>query len=75
MPYVASVMSNIERIIGRFEQFMETSIENQKQNLDDHKMIMISLDSLKAFKFKVIGASAIISFLTTLLIRNIYRGS
>lgn len=66
---LAGVMSDLERILGRFEQFMSDTQDKMRTNAADHQRIIDALDDLKAFKFKVMGASALISAVMTFVIK------
>jgi hypothetical protein len=57
------ITSNIERLLGRLEQFMNTSEKEFERNVSDHAEIKKTLDDLKAFKVKVIAYSAVFSLL------------
>ena len=56
-------MGNIDRLLGKLEQFMESAKTDFAQNAADHKEICLALDDLKAFKWKVIGVSLVVSVL------------
>lgn len=59
-------MSNVERILGRLEEF---KLQTQR----DLSEIKKDLKSINQFRWKVVGAASAISFLTTIAIQLFFN--
>lgn len=59
-------MSSVDRLLGRLEQFMKMASVEFANNSKDHKDIREAIEGLNAFKWKVLGGSAVLTILISL---------
>lgn len=62
-------MSETDRIIGAVQEFMNQTKDRLSRNDQDHQKIIESLEDLKAFKLKVVGAAAAMSAIASAMVK------
>ena len=60
-------MGNVDRLLGKLEQFMQTAQAEFEKNAVDHRDIRLALEDLRAFKLRVLGGAAVVSALISLI--------
>ena len=62
-------MTEQERLLGKFEQFLEDYKDDRAHHRLEHQLIMAKLEDLSSFKFKLIGITIGVSFIITMVLK------